>query len=73
MLKLTVMIWLDLPASGIEEVGHGQGWTRAIGEGRAVATRVRREGVAAPLQARHAAEAGRAHGLERGRRTIFSN
>ncbi|MEB0226111.1 hypothetical protein [Pseudomonas sp. 10S4] len=41
---------LDLPASGLEEAGHGQDWTIAIGEGRREADRVRREGIAAPVR-----------------------
>ena len=48
--------WLTLPASGIEELDHGQEWTRAIGEGRREMDSVRREGIAAPGQARHTTE-----------------
>jgi hypothetical protein len=65
--------WLALPASGIEEVVHGQNWKRAISEGRREADRVRREGTAASVPAWNAAEAGRAYDLERGHRTSFSD
>lgn len=47
--------WSTIPASGIEEVGHGQDWKRAICENRREADRVRREGVAAPTTAGHPA------------------
>lgn len=38
--------WLALPASGIEEVGHGQECSGTIGQGFAEAAGGRREGIA---------------------------
>lgn len=43
--------WLALPASGIEELGHGQIITGTVGQGSAEASGGRREGIAAQGQA----------------------